>query len=158
MTTPDAIRMTLAEAQAIECNQCGDCCDTRRVARTVGDRHGWAWGADDGAIAGGLIIPLYEAHPGTYERAIWTRPGDRIGPFRCTAFVDEGDTGRCTAHDGERPKLCGEFPVFGARGEWIAEQVARLGEYALPIGPHLWRCAWANVVIVAQKADDALAT
>lgn len=126
--------MTLAEAQAIECNGCGDCCDSKRAGRTEDGRYAWRWGR----ILGGeknLIIPIEPAEPG------------RIGAFMCCAFMSDGETGRCMAYE-LRPERCRSFPVFGAHAVDIAAAVARDGEYRLPLTDTLFRCAWAGVVIV----------
>lgn len=128
-------RLTLAEAQQIECNGCGDCCDSRRVARTEDGQFAWRWGR----ILGGeqwLIIPLESSEQG------------RIDGFRCTAFLGNAESGVCTAYD-RRPARCRSFPVFGAHAEDISAAVERDGEYRLPLTDTLFRCAWAGVTIVA---------
>lgn len=149
----DGLRyMTLAEAQAIECNGCGDCCDSRRVGfMPDGLRFRFEWGTseDDGA---GLVFPLRVMHPFGSEEAPHPGHGVRIAGYGCRALVPQPD-GRalCSAHDAERPALCGDFPVFGRFSDWIAEHVARDGEHAV-LSPDsvLTRCAWHGVVVVAD--------
>lgn len=126
-------RMTLAEAQQIECNGCGDCCDSRRVGFTEDGRYAWRWGRVLGG-EDGLIVPI-----GTNERG-------KIGPFRCAAFMGDESSGICTAYE-RRPLRCRSFPVFDAHAVDIAAAVARDGEYRLPLSDTLYRCAWAGVVI-----------
>ncbi len=123
--------MTLAEARAVECNGCGDCCDSRRT-----DYH-FGWGkiptSQYASYNGGL--PLIQPIGG---------PGDTCGKFRCAVFVDDGDTGRCGLHDKRRPKLCGTFPVFGT-------DVADLLDDGMPVRlktEQLRRCTWYAVIVV----------
>ena len=139
--------MTLAEARAVECNGCGDCCDSRRTNYRFG------WGkiptSQFASYNGGL--PLIQTRGG---------PGDTCGLFTCAAFKDDGDTGRCGLHDKRRPKLCGTFPVWDTH---LAEQVAAGVPAKLRTGS-LPRCAWYAVVVVAddwpllakRKADHTM--
>lgn len=129
------LRLTLAEAQQIECNRCGDCCGSERVGRTTAGEYAWRWGRILGG-EDGLIIPLEEA------------PEGRVHAFRCTAFQGTPEEGKCTAYE-RRPLRCSSFPVFGAHALDIAREVAANGEYRLPLSDTLFRCAWADVVIVA---------
>ncbi len=126
--------MTLAEAQLVECNRCGDCCGSERVGLTVAGRYAWRWGRVLGG-EDGLILPIEDA------------PAGRINAFRCSAFQGNADAGECTAYE-RRPLRCSSFPVFGAHAVDIAREVASNGEYRLPLTDTLFRCAWAGVVIV----------
>ncbi|MGE3961951.1 MAG: hypothetical protein AB7F65_09750 [Dehalococcoidia bacterium] len=149
--------LRLAEARALECNGCGDCCDSRRT-----DGY-WTWGhlPEDGfaSRADGvpLIIPL------VFLEGEWRdRPhalsdlGELSGTrFRCAAFVatppseqhPEGG-GSCARHDRWRPDPCHQFPV-GAPD--LEVEVARLGEVPLETSAFP-RCTWYRVTIV--RDDD----
>lgn len=147
--------MTLEEARALECNGCGDCCDSRRS-----DGH-WAWGGvpEDlyASIAGeALIIPLEQVGDSWRERP--HRPEDRMELlptfFHCTAFRPQEDgTGLCGRHDEARPDVCGQFPVHlpHLEGELAEAGEVSLGTEFLP------RCTWHNVLVVREgdpRLDD----
>lgn len=151
--------MTLAEAQAIECNRCGDCCDSRRVGFTFSGQIAWTWGKRVDGMDG-LIIPLREALPLMLEDDHSLRPAAPVGAFRCAAFVATGDGvtslgGDCARHgDPALPSICSGYPVFGAYAGTIARTVQRDGEFAIPVpGAAGSRCSWADVVIVADVYD-----
>jgi hypothetical protein len=152
--TPEArpIYVTLATARAIECNGCGDCCDSRRT-----DGY-WTWGAlppdqfaalNDGAP---LIIPLGRAEDGAWRERP-PRPEDESElfptPFRCTAFRPQEDgRGLCAHHDRERPARCGEYPVHVPH---LESELAQYGE--VPLGTSSFpRCSWYRMVVV--RDDD----
>ena len=151
--------LTLADARALECNGCGDCCDS---SRTDGF---WTWGAlprdqyrslNDGSP---LIIPIARTPgdgtgDGGHDRD-W-RPGDdsdaTATPFRCTAFRPQPDgRGLCGIHDRERPSKCSEFPVHmaGQDAEVEARGVMHLETSAFS------RCTWFRMDAVAAN-DPAL--
>ena len=142
--------LTLEEARAIECNGCGDCCDSRRA---VG---GWAWGAlpadqfaplNDGEP---LIIPVVEVDGQWQDRAYRPEDAFELSPtrFRCAAFEPQPDGGgRCGRHDAPRPQRCGDFPVWGAE---IEAQLHEHGEVPLETA-WLPRCAWYRVTVVAKN-------
>ncbi len=147
---PDAPRryLTLAEARALECNGCGDCCDS---SRTDGF---WTWGAlprdQYRSLLDGppLIIPVTSGLEGWRDRD-W-RPGDDSDamptPFRCSAFRPQPDgRGLCGIHDRERPSKCGEFPVHmvGQDEDVRARGVMHLETSAFP------RCTWYRMDAVA---------
>lgn len=139
--------LTLSAARALECNGCGDCCDSRRTDGF------WTWGAlpADGyaSSTGGerLIIPLERVEGGWRDRQ-W-RPEDEgaLTParFRCTAFEPtlEGG-GRCARHDRWRPARCGEFPVWG---EALEVELRERNEVVLQ-SVDFPRCTWYRVVVV----------
>lgn len=145
--------VSLEEARALECNGCGDCCDSRRT-----DGY-WTWAGlpADGYAAQcegtPLIVPLVNIG------GVWSdRPheaadlGDYTGTrFRCAAFVATAPTealpeggGACGRHDQWRPSACGEFPVGGAE---IEADLARFGEVPLETGAFP-RCTWFRMTIV----------
>lgn len=152
-TGPDRVRqyMTLEAARALECNGCGDCCDSRRT-----DGY-WTWGdlpADLYASICGepLIIPLERTDDGSWrDRAHLAE--DAVGlsgtRFRCTAFQPQPDGGgRCGRHNLARPSKCGEYPVGGAA---IEAELAEVGEVPVPADAFP-RCTWHDVVLV--RAGD----
>lgn len=155
------VALTLAEAQALQCNGCGDCCDSRAAAP-----HNWHWGnAPDlyREFNGGepLIIPLrvwtmdggYEqAPPGSANRV--GRP-TFVGPFTCTALLPENEEGQrlCALYEAPRPAICGSFPVWGGHGEQIAAELAG-GAASVPVQTAcLPRCTWYDTVIVPEDGE-----
>ena len=152
-----AIRyLTLDEARALECNGCGDCCDSRRTDGF------WTWAAlpPDGYRhlnrGDPLIIPLERVDQGWRDRAHVAEDDLDFSPtrFRCAAFVplDDGNA-LCRIHDSERPRACGEFPVWGAD---IERDLEERGEAVLQTGS-LPRCTWYGVVVVGDD-DPRLAS
>jgi Fe-S-cluster containining protein len=145
--------MTLEEARALECNGCGDCCDSRRS-----DGH-WAWGGvpEDlySSIAGeALIIPLEQVGDSWRDRSRQPEDGMELLPtfFRCTAFRPQEDgSGLCGRHNEARPDVCGEFPVWrpGLDREVEEQGEVSLGTEFLP------RCTWHNVRVV-REGDSRL--
>lgn len=147
--------VTLAQARALECNGCGDCCDTRRT-----DGY-WAWSAlpEDGfaSMTGGepLIIPIERievAGGGGWRDRAW-QPDDASEflptRFRCSAFREQEDgRGLCGRHTLDRPAVCGEFPVHVVG---LGRDVAELGEVPLLTGA-LPRCTWYRMTVV--RDDD----
>ena len=151
--------LTLVQARALDCNGCGDCCNS---ARTDGF---WTWGALPAGqyahlLAGigegaPLIIPLERIAAGGgadgWRDRAW-RPTDATAatstPFRCTAFRPQADgRGLCGIHDGERPAQCGEFPVHtpGLEADVLSRGVLHLETSAFP------RCTWYRVDVVARE-------
>lgn len=140
------IQMTAAEAEALECNRCGDCCESRSVEREWPDLgQSWRWGTipDDryASINDGqpLIIPLLEATPGYYEDAPASVRFRGSMPYRCTQFSrDDDGLGVCGLHDAERPEPCGSFPFkYMDDPEAFAQRVAFFP-----------RCTWYDIEIV----------
>lgn len=143
--------MPLAEAQALECNGCGDCCDSRRVE---GAR--WWWGdMPDGGLYAclndgrPLIIPLREVHEGAWEQALpMPQATDgRVRQYTCAAFRNDGDTGSCALHEAERPPICSSFPVFKTWGQALLAD-ALIHGYSEPATSWLPRCTWFDILIV----------
>lgn len=144
--------MTLAEAQALECNGCGDCCDSRRA----GNRWHWGRAEDDlfASLNGGLplIIPLRQAHAGAWEQALPlpTTSNGRVEQFTCAALRPAGDTASCALYGSLRPAVCSSFPVFGGWGDSL-DLEARTEGYATPQTGWLPRCTWFDVLIIADE-------
>lgn len=143
--------MTLAEAQALECNRCGDCCDSRRAFRSTDGRLGWGLGPrrpDHELIP---LIPLRMVHEGVFEQALPVPAAMGSGdPFTCGALQPQPDgTANCGMHNAQRADVCGSFPVFGAHGEDIERRLAASPEQAVWTQARpLPRCTWAEVWIV----------
>jgi Fe-S-cluster containining protein len=150
------VYVTLAHARAIECNGCGDCCDSRRT-----DGY-WTWGAlprdqfaalNDGAP---LIIPLERIDGGWRDRAPTPEDESELfpTPFRCTAFRPQPDgRGLCAHHDRERPDRCGEYPVHVP---YLEGELAEFGE--VPLGTSTFpRCSWYRMVVVRDGDPRATA-
>lgn len=144
---PDVRYVTLEYARALECNGCGDCCDSRRT-----DGY-WTWGAlpadQYASQAGGepLIIPLELTDDGWRDRA--HRPEDEHGfagtRFRCAAFLPQADgRGLCGRHGEWRPPKCADFPVSVAS---IEVDLAETGEAQLSVGAFP-RCTWHGMTVV----------
>jgi Fe-S-cluster containining protein len=159
--TPQAARptpryLTLEVARALECNGCGDCCDSRRTDGF------WTWAAlpadgyRDLNRGDPLIIPLERVDVGWRDRPHVAEDDLEFSPtrFRCAAFVplDSGNA-LCRIHDSERPRACEQFPV------WVPEverDLEERGEAVLQTGS-LPRCTWYGVVVVGDD-DSRLAS
>ncbi|MSQ36037.1 MAG: hypothetical protein EXR63_02680 [Dehalococcoidia bacterium] len=157
-THPVTRYVSLDEARAIECNGCGDCCDSRRTAGF------WTWGdlpADQYApmnAGAPLIIPLEAIGGGGWrDRARTELDGAMLSMtrFRCAAFESAPDdsSGSCRLHDRERPARCGEFPAGGVA---IERELREQGEAPLQTGAFP-RCSWYAMVVVPD-ADPRRAT
>lgn len=139
--------LTLQAARALECNGCGDCCDSRRT-----DGY-WTWGALPAhqyrALFSGrlLVIPLTRIGAGWSDRA--HEPSDAGGlsrtVFRCEAFEPHEDgSGGCGIHDREVPSKCREFPAGGAD---VESDLDACGEHWLATSAFP-RCTWYRMVVV----------
>ncbi len=145
------IYLTLEAVRSIECNGCGDCCDSRRT-----DGY-WTWGSlppdqfaslNDGAP---LIIPLERVDSGWRDREPLSEDESELFPtsFRCAAFRPQDDgRGLCGHHDRERPARCGEYPVHAP---YLESELETYGE--VPLGTSEFpRCSWYRMVVV--RDDD----
>ena len=144
------VYLTLEAARAIECNGCGDCCDSRRTDGF------WTWGSlrpDQFASLNDetpLIIPLERIEDRDWrDRPRSEADGGELSPtrFRCAAFQPQEDgRGLCGHHDRERPARCGEFPVGEPR---LEAELAERGEAALNTSAFP-RCSWYGMVVVTE--------
>jgi Fe-S-cluster containining protein len=148
--------LTLEDARALECNGCGDCCDSRRTGGY------WTWGElpedqyrplNDGRP---LIIPLERVEGGWQERHREPSDAYTLSPtrFRCDAFRPQADgRGLCGIHDRERPPRCDEFPV---KVIGLEDELTTYGEVALETSAFP-RCTWYEMTVV-REGDPRLTT
>ena len=154
-TAPPTLRfMTLAEAQGLECNRCGQCCGSeeadlegfalRQYAFGAIPQHQWR------ALNGGapLIIPLTSS-----GRPRHWRPADDAGPpfaaFRCTALQHEASGATtCALWQAERPPECDAFPLDAAQ----SAEALRGGAYILLATTYQRLCTWVDVVLCPDDA------
>jgi Fe-S-cluster containining protein len=147
--------LTLAATRALECNGCGDCCDSRRS-----DGY-WAWSSlPAGQYAehcGGspLVIPIELVDGDWRDRLHVSEDSAELSPtrFRCSAFRTSGDGGTCTRHGSWRPSQCEEFP---AGGDAVETELAEHGSVLLE-SVAFPRCTWYRIVVIAP-GDSRLAS
>lgn len=146
--------VTLAAARALECNGCGDCCDSRRTDGF------WTWGtlpADQyRALFDGrpLIIPLIRIGDAWADRPHESVDASELSAtrFRCEAFEPHEDgTGGCGIHTREVPAKCREYPVWGAN---VEVDLASAGEHRLATSAFP-RCTWFNMTVVGDGDSRA---
>ena len=164
---PEGVRyMTLAEAQSLECNLCGQCCGSEEAdligfplrQYTFGGIPEHQWRAMNGGQP--LIIPLT---PSGQMRA-W-RPADadhdRPPAFRCEALQHHPDgTTRCGLWQSRRPSPCDAFPV---KTKHYPRDLER-GAYVLLNTQYQRLCTWVDVLVCPEdsvilewrKADGTL--
>ncbi len=127
---------TLAEARTLECNRCGDCCDSRRLPKPTD--WGWADLPENG------YAEFNDGEPLIVELS----PGATRG-FRCARLEPQADgTALCGLHDEPRPPTCIGFPI---RFDDFDEVGAA---YEVHTGP-LTRCTWYGMVLLPE-GDDIL--
>ncbi len=151
---PEVQYVTLAQARALSCNGCGDCCDSRRTDGF------WTWGVLPAdlfrSMTGGepLIIPLERFEGGWRERAHREVDTHELAPtpFRCTAFTPHEDgTGGCARHDQWRPPPCHAFPVWG---DDLVEGLRERPEVPLETSAFP-RCTWYRMTVVRDGDERA---
>ena len=147
-TTSSTRYLTLSEARALECNGCGDCCDSNRTDRLFEwgrlPKHQYRGTIDDNP----LIIPLDIV---TLEPREWEQGDDDIRTtvfFKCAAFCPNADgTGSCIAHEN-RPDRCRDFPIFGKD---VRKTITREGRYYSPASLFS-RCTWNDIIILKENS------
>ncbi|KKL53565.1 hypothetical protein LCGC14_2274160 [marine sediment metagenome] len=139
--------LSLATAQALACNRCGDCCDSRRAV-------------PPGAFTWGSTDPYLYRDLNHGETLVWPlgaglRPidpaahvGPHVGPFYCAAFREEDGLGCCRLYDGQRPPTCAGFPVFYSD---MAERTSEDEPFTAATGS-LPRCTWFRVTVLPDGA------
>ncbi len=146
---PGTRYMTLAEAQSLECNLCGQCCGSEEAdligfplrQYTFGGIPQHQWRSMNGGQP--LIIPLT---PSGVARA-W-RPADanndRPPAFRCEALQHHPDgTTRCGLWQSRRPSPCDAFPV---KPKYYPSHLER-GAYILLNTQYQRLCTWVDVLV-----------
>ncbi len=160
--------VTLAEARAMECNRCGDCCDTTGEHVKTDPEVGlplFVWTIDGQTTAFDLpedryaerygrplINPVIRGDGGliTGDEFEIDADGKPHRSFKCDALVrDSEDHATCglywnRAGDPERPYHCGSFPVHGLEADMA---IWKGGEY-IPHTSALPRCTWFALRIV----------
>ena len=167
--------VTLAEARAMECNRCGDCCNGLREDVVKDEATGlplFIWGSkfpeDLYAERYGqqLLIPIILGDGGPVLGGLNFEEmanGDLHTSFACS-FLDENPGDGCETacklikQHGQgnpedistiRPRNCGEFPVFGLD---IDATLIEGNTFIPPTGP-LPRCTWHGIRIVGPWKD-----
>ena len=142
--------LTLAAARALECNGCGDCCDSRRTDGF------WTWGTLPSDQYRGLfdgrplIIPLVRIGGGWADRPHEASDAGELSGtrFRCEAFEPHDDgTGGCGIHTREVPPKCREYPVWGSN---VEVDLGSVGEHVLATSAFP-RCTWFKMVVVTDE-------
>jgi hypothetical protein len=147
---PDGVRyMTLAEAQSLECNLCGQCCGSEEAdligfplrQYTFGPIPQHQWRSMNGGQP--LIIPLTPS-----GRARPWRPADAEHPvhpaFRCEALSHHPDgTTRCGLWQSRRPPPCDAFPT---KAKHYPSDLSK-GAYVLMNTQYQRLCTWVDVLI-----------
>ncbi len=170
--------VTLAEARAMECNRCGDCCDTTSEHVRTDPEVGlplfvWDKPGHDAAFelpedryekryGRPLIRPVIRGDGGlVVARAFEVdRNGNEHRSFQCAALMrvttldGEEKPATCSLYgnrgddDPNRPYNCGAFPVYGMEAE---AALLNVGEY-IPHTSALPRCTWHGLRIVGEAA------
>lgn len=156
--------VTLAEAQSLECNMCGQCCgshdaDTADIRDyTFGGIRKNQWANMNGGEP--LIIPL----TATGKPRAWREKDEDVDtapPFMCAALAHVADgTTRCTIWQGRRPPPCDTFPVKEPR---YPRDLGR-GAYILLNTKYQRLCTWVDMLLCPadsvflewRKADGTL--
>ncbi len=160
--------VTLAEARAMECSRCGDCCDTTseyvKTDPVVGlplfvwtkphedtafelpeDRYAKRYGRP-------LVQAVVRGDGGLVTAQEFERDGngDEHRSFKCAALMRvTDDYTTCSLYsnfdpDPARPYHCGAFPVQGME----ADQAVNVGGEYIPHTSALPRCTWYGLRIV----------
>jgi len=166
--------VTLTEARAMECNRCGDCCDTTSEhvlldRRTGLPRFVWTKPGMDTSFelpedryakryGRPLIMPVIRGDGELVTANEFERDanGEEHRSFQCRALqaTDDPDVKHCElyAHRGDadanRPYHCGAFPVFGLE----ADQAINIGGMYIPHTAALPRCTWHGIKIIREQS------
>lgn len=141
--------MTLAEALALECNMCGQCCGSAHADPPDGSIRSYTFGGIEqrqwARLNGGvpLIIPLTLTGKPRAWRAADGDPAT-APPFQCNALLPHPDgTTRCAIWQTRRPPPCDEYPVRASH--YPAE--LRAGAYILLNTTYQRLCTWVDVLV-----------
>lgn len=163
--------VTLAEARAMECNRCGDCCNGLSEYVRTDEATGlplMVWGSQ-------YPVDLYESRYGQrmLQPVCMTDGGIGIGEdfevdvdgkphtsFQC-AFWRDGDPSSCGLYRNEpnpadlstiRPRNCGDFPVYGI----MVDDTIIAGHSFVPAVGALPRCTWYGIRVVGPWRDTPM--
>lgn len=149
--------VSLTEVRSMECNRCGDCCDSSRPDVKLDPDTGlplWVWGSnlphDRYRLRFGeeMVKPLIRGDSEMVEAKDFEYDADNKPhrSFRCRFLLEEenGQT-RCAIYEQpepeRRPLNCGSFPVFGLE---LDDAILDHGFFILPTGA-LPRCTWYGI-------------
>lgn len=137
--------VSLAEATAMDCNRCGECCSSLRAP----GGGMWSWGGCPPGRHYGLITLLDER---TLKPRAWQKGDDHplaLNAYDCTALeILPDNTSNCRIYGSSRqPGRCLEFPVFY---EGIEDELAE-GPILLRTEP-LHSCTWFMMVVLPDDS------
>ncbi len=154
------VDVPLREAREMECNRCGDCCDSSGEYVKLDKEHSvplWVWGNNlpedryKSRFGKEMIIPLVRGDGGLVEAEDFEiqSNGEPHRAFRCTFLErDEEGLASCGIYEQpepeRRPYNCGSFPVFGQE---VDDAIIDHGYFIPPTGA-LPRCTWYGMRIV----------
>ncbi len=154
------VDVPLREARDMECNRCGDCCDSSGENVKLDKKHSvplFVWGGNlpedryKSRFGKEMVIPLVRGDGGLVEAEEFEiqSNGEPHRAFRCTFLErDEEGLSSCGIYDQpspeRRPLNCGSFPVFGQE---VDDAIIDHGYFIPPTGA-LPRCTWYGMRIV----------
>ncbi len=132
--------VTSAEAQALDCNLCGQCCSSVVAGTPL-----WHWGPMPPGRFRGLLTLVDERLRVKKDQT----PGPVMNPYHCTALTAREDgTNICSIYTSPRkPGACGDFPLSDLRGA---------GRPPLPFVLRTWlleKCTWHNMIVVPNSSE-----
>ncbi len=151
---------SLREVRDMECNRCGDCCDSSRPDVKIDPGTGlplWVWGDNlpedryKSRFGKEMVIPLIRGDGEMIEAKDfeYDADGKPHRSFRCQ-FLErsEDGTANCGIYDQPEPKRrpfnCGSFPVFSQE---VDDAIIDHGYFIPPTGA-LPRCTWYGMRVV----------
>ncbi len=165
----------LREARAMECNRCGDCCDTRHEGVDKDEGTGlplFCWEAGETASGPGsqtadphryddrmgtrLILPVIEVEGQLVIGEDFDRDADDnpYTSFSCAAYIEypegpEGPPGGCGIYgvDGKTERRPLNCGNFPVFGLEVDDSIINNGSYVPPTG-HQPRCTWYGIRLV----------
>lgn len=156
--------VTLAEARAMECNRCGDCCNGLNPDVKKDEATGlplFTWGSNfpqdlyNARFGQPLLVPIILGDGGPEFGESFELDADNK-PYTCFSCSfhrqDSPDSSTCELVErfGEgnpkdlstiRPRNCGEFPVFGGN---VDATIIDGHSFVPPTGAHP-RCTWYGI-------------
>lgn len=163
--------VTLAEARAMECNRCGDCCNgmseyVKKDEATGLPLFTWGSNAPEDLYAERfgqqMLQPIVmgDGGPQIGDDFEVDADGKKYTCFSCSFHRPAGDDGKssCGLYGLDkdpkdlstiRPRNCGEFPVFGR----AVDAAIIDGNAYVPATGALPRCTWYGIRIVGPWKD-----